>query len=325
MIRQNRLYQLLFDYSFGLKRSRLPKSRGVAFRVYKLIVDRHRRKGIHDQYVRFRQNGHELLLSTTHGLPFTLLREKLYSSNVARICKHVLRKYPGASVVDIGANIGDTAFFIKQEVNCPILCVEGNEQYEELLVRNVQPFADVEIETSFVGEDETMLGRIVLDGRGTAKIVKGTNGNTEGAQLRYKRLETIVTEHPKFKDFKVLKIDTDGYDCQIIRSSTKLLARQRPVVFFEYAPAWLPAGKESEVEIFELLARTGYSGVLFYTAPGELLLSCKLGESHIARQAHEYFRRGRRFGDVVAFPECDEDLHREIERAELVVMRSAYE
>jgi FkbM family methyltransferase len=322
-LKTNRWYQFFFDYALGIRTSRIPKFRGVVSRIYKGIAKKQRRKRLHDIYVRFKFKGSDLLVNTTHMLPFTLTTNKLYSSNLPRICKYVADRSGNLSVIDIGANIGDTVFLIKQEIDCPVLCIEGNPDYLLLLKENIQRYDNVELEQCFVGtEDAVLSGNIVTDGNGTSFVEK-----KEGATNSYvfKSLETIVEAHPGFKEAKVLKIDTDGYDCEIIRNNLGFISRGKPILFFEYAPAWIPAGKDSEFKIFDLLAKAGYSKFIFYYGDGELHSFSGIHNDESALSMHEYFARTRRYGDIVAIHHQDADIYEMIKEKELKFMRSFFE
>ncbi len=322
-MKYDKLYQYLFDYALGIRTSDIPKFRSLCFRLYSYIIFFHKHRKITNEYIKYQLGGKEMVLSTVHRLPFTLTFNPLYSSNLPRICRYVAQKYPDLSIVDIGANVGDTAFLIKKNVDAPMLCIEGNNEYSELLNLNVRQFHDVETEICFVREDGLVYAELATDGRGTARIAK-LGDTSSSSQLIFRSLESIVGRHPKFRSFKILKIDTDGYDCQIIRKNAEIISTNKPVIFFEYAPAWLPDGKDSELCIFEFLKEMGYHGVMFYTGEGDLLYSCTLDDDWAVKQIHEYFARGSRFGDFAVFPAVDKNLYEQILSAENAFFRNFF-
>lgn len=70
----------------------------------------------------------------------------------------------------------------------------------------------------------------------------------------------LLQNHPDFMDkLKLVKIDTEGYDKEIIRTNTNLLLKYKPVVITECFGSNTP---EEKFEQFDLLHSMGYS--LFY-------------------------------------------------------------
>jgi FkbM family methyltransferase len=326
-IRQSKWHQFFFDYALGIRKAFFPKFRSIAFRLYNPLIKRQRRKNINDVFVKFKYNGDFFWINTTHRLPFTLTYHKLYSSNLPRICEYVNQKVDNLKIVDVGANIGDTVFLIRQKVDCPILCVEGNPDFLPLLKHNIKHYTNVELEECFVGVSDSHLNAsLVSDGGGTSFVVLQDEKEAKKPVFSFKSLESIIESHSYYKDgFKILKIDTDGYDCEIIRSNIDFIAKRRPVIFFEYAPAWIPSGKDSELKTFDVLKDAGYIYFLFYNSEGELLSFSALNNAEAIMSFHKYLSRGRRFGDIVAVHESDGELFTTIKNGELQFMQWYFE
>ena len=52
--------------------------------------------------------------------------------------KYIMDKYPGATIVDVGANIGDTAAMVLTYASPhKLILIEGSDYYFDILVRNV--------------------------------------------------------------------------------------------------------------------------------------------------------------------------------------------
>ena len=66
-----------------------------------------------------------------------------YSKNLPRLVKQVETKYSNLTVIDIGANIGDSVALIKSIIDVPFICIEGDKFYFDLLQKNVEQFKDV--------------------------------------------------------------------------------------------------------------------------------------------------------------------------------------
>jgi FkbM family methyltransferase len=235
---------------------------------------------LRDPLVRHRIGGIELLLPLSHELPFYRNDHPQYGAAVGRIAAQV-----GGPVVDVGANVGDTAATIRAETNVPILCVEGEERFFRLLQRNTRGLhPQPELEHSFV---ETPSHGMVEAARGTARVLAG-----EGA-IPAKTLAHILEEHPGFAEPALIKADTDGFDVPILLANFELLAHLRPVLFFEYDP-YLGA----EPGVFERLRDAGYERMHVYENTGEHVETVELpGSIHDRYVGHA----GTRYADVCVF------------------------
>lgn len=129
---------------------------------------------------------------------------------------------PNASILDIGANVGDTAVLLGSGGNDLIL-VEPDPAFAHLLELNLDAIEGVRrIETVVVS------GREVRGGM-SARAGTSTLVEHEGARrLTSKTLEEVCDD-----DTRLIKIDTDGWDVEILRSGLGFLATCRPILYFE--------------------------------------------------------------------------------------------
>lgn len=233
-----------------------------------------------DPVVRHRVGTIELELPLSHELPFYRHDHPEYDRPIARIAREV-----GGPVIDIGANVGDTAAAIRSETDVPVLCVEGDKRFFTLLERNAKRLGDVELERAFV--DAPARGR-VRRSAGTARIEPGSG------QLPAKALPRVLHDHPRFARPALLKLDTDGMDLPILRANIELLARLRPVVFFEYDPHL-----GAEPDVFQLLHDAGYRKAEWFENTGTIARTVQLPE-HL----HEWYvgHSGSRYADVCVHP-----------------------
>ena len=205
---------------------------------------------------------------------------------MGRIAAHL-----GGPVVDVGANVGDTAAIVRAHCDAPVLCVEGDEVFFELLERNAAQLGDVELEPVFVEAPAT--GRVERS-RGTARIAPGESG------LRSKPLETILADHPRFARPALLKLDTDGMDVPILMANLDLLERLRPVLFFEYDPHL-----GAVPDVFPALASHGYERGLVLHNTGEFLETLELSDGARIEALHREYtgHGGARYADVCVLPQ----------------------
>lgn len=243
---------------------------------------------LRDPLVRYRIAGIELLLPLSHELPFYRNDHPRYNEAVGNIAAQL-----GGPVVDVGANVGDTAAAIRAVTDVPILCVEGEERFFWLLELNAQRLdPSPELERSFV--EAPAQGRVEA-ARGTARVLAGED------ELPSAPLARILEQHADFADPALLKLDTDGFDVPILLANLELLGHLTPVLFFEYDP-YLGA----EPVVFERLREVGYRRAHIYENTGEFVRTVELGEEDI----HSPYvgHRGSRYADVCAFTDDREGL-----------------
>lgn len=233
-----------------------------------------------DPTVRYRIGEVELELPLSHELPFYQHDHPRYDRQLGAIAATL-----GGPVVDVGANVGDSAAAIRAESEVPILCVEGDATFFALLERNARAIGGVELERALV--EGPARGRI-RGGAGTARVVEG------GDALPSKPLAQILDEHRAFARPALIKLDTDGMDIPILLANLPLLAELRPVLFFEYDP-YLGA----DPEIFERLREVGYATADWYENTGEHVATVEL-PVHL----HEQYvgHGGARYADVCVRP-----------------------
>ena len=240
-----------------------------------------------DPTVRFRVGGADLLLPLSHELPFYRNDHPLYGEAVGRIAARL-----GGPVVDIGANVGDTAAIVRAHSGVPVLCVEGDDVFFRLLERNSEQLGDVELERAFVrgSAPQSPAGRVER-ARGTARLVGG-NGLTVP-------LSELLERHPRFARPALVKLDTDGMDVPIVMANLDLLERLRPALFLEYDPHL-----GATHDVFVALSHKGYDRALMFENTGEYRETLELGDTERAAALHREYtgHGGARYVDVCALP-----------------------
>jgi FkbM family methyltransferase len=233
-----------------------------------------------DPTVRHRVGAVELELPLSHELPFYQHDHPRYDRELATIAAEL-----AGPVVDVGANVGDTAAAIRAVSDAPILCVEADTRFYALLERNAGRLGDVELEHALVeGPESGSLERR----SGTAHVVAGSGA------LPSKPLARILDDHPRFARPALLKLDTDGMDVPILLANLVLLRQLRPVLFFEYDPHL-----GATPDVFERLAEAGYADADWYENTGE-----HVGRLELPAHLHErYVGHGSsRYADVCVRP-----------------------
>ncbi|KKP24481.1 MAG: hypothetical protein SZ59_C0002G0327 [candidate division TM6 bacterium GW2011_GWF2_28_16] len=271
---------------------------------------------------------HTIKLPGNHALKNYQEVFKRYDIALGEITKIINNKYPDLTVIDIGANIGDSAALISKYRKIPTLCIEGNENFLPTLKENAKTIGThIFIEECFVGKDNTILDINKIETkRGTANINKAIKNNKlhdTVSDIAMQSLETILNKYTNFRNSKLIKIDTDGYDFEIIKNSQEIINQLKPVIFFEYDPSMAQNGEQESINTINSLVNSGYKQFIIYDNFGNYLLS--LDNKNISNfvDLNSYLRSNKKYKqivyyfDICAFHENDLDLFEKVKEHEI--------
>ena len=265
--------------------------------------------------------GFPLQMPLSHDLPLILRLFPRFASNLGRIAKAIETKYPELTCIDIGANIGDSVAVLRERLELPVLCIEGDMEFFEILKKNMRQFKGISLANLFIGDPHKQMHGSVQKQHGTAGIL--TDEGT-GHTIPLHGLAEVLDQFPAFTRSKLIKIDTDGFDCIIIRSSAEVLKTLRPVLFFEYFPHLLFKQGDDGISVFHALQSLGYQGALLYDRTGEFMFSELLSNERFINELHGYFTDpdGLRHCDLCVFHREDFDLFEKLRSDELLVFKA---
>ncbi len=274
---------------------------------------------------RFMKNNHSLIkvelagriiqLPFSHNLQINKKFLPLYGENIGRIADYLHEEFKDLKVIDIGANVGDTVYIVKEKVDVPILCIEGDNFYFKILTENISQWENVIAEKVFIGDKAQSTGSY-SSSMGSGRIIENKNSESN---IKFEDLPAIIARYPEFKYSKFLKIDTDGFDGRIIKSSIDYLKNAKPIIFFEYDPYLLHQLNDDGLSIFKTLLEIDYDTAIFYDNSGDYLLTSGLNQNNIIEDIHNYYsgRNIERYCDVCVFHRDDKDLALKIRDKEL--------
>jgi len=256
---------------------------------------------IYDPLIDLNIGNQTIKVPLSHQLKSNIEAFPDYNFNLPRIIKYLNDKTHNVSVIDIGANIGDTVAFIKNYSDVPILCIDGEEEYIKILKSNTAKYNNVSVCHSLVGNETKESNLNIVLERGTAFVETG------GKTTMIRTLENILEGFPDFKQSKVLKVDTDGFDTLILRGCSNYLKSVKPVLFLEFDPYLITKNNDDPFDFITYLKTCGYFYFIFYMNNGDYLLSCTIEQRDIIDQLIHFFS-GRDiaiFTDICAFSADD--------------------
>jgi FkbM family methyltransferase len=221
-------------------------------------------------------HGAELRLRKSHGLPRFVGMFPYYDTAlptfVARLhaqCGTVVR------ILDVGANIGDTARIISAAVgpnNVQFVCVEPDPENLPLLRENLRGLSALVI-AAIAGSDSTTKGANFVRDHGNTQVVFG-----DGPSVPVVRLDDVIGSEP----FQIIKVDTEGFEFQVLQGLKETIARDSPYLFIEVSPTlWRMLGKNEPMKTIDFLNNIGYTGCLIYDSAGYPVSVGRLCEPYV--------------------------------------------
>lgn len=261
--------------------------------------------------------GREFLMPLDHDLPLWRKAHPNYAKNIGRLCMYIGEKYTGFQMIDIGANVGDTVAVVREQSECPILCIEGDPFFFGVLQENLRRgrYTDVTAVQALVATNTGEIKGRIVSSSGSAYFIEDGSDSKEATKL-----SDLLNTLPQFSNVKLLKIDTDGFDCSILRSELEWLAANKLPLFFEYEPFRFVNHTYDDAQIFRDLAGIGYRYATFYDNSGDYLLSLDIvRDQRVVEDLQVYYlgRQGVSFVDVLLLHEQDGDLATEIRDREI--------
>ncbi len=267
---------------------------------------------------------HQILLPDEHPLPRYQSTWKRYDLALGYISQIVFSKYSGATAIDIGANVGDTAALLQKYQPVSTLCIEGVPEFIQYLKPNAERIGNITIADCFIGEGEQFVDLDKVRTTGGTASIKG-NFKPSKKSVKVVSLAEILETHSQFWNTKLLKIDTDGFDFEIMLSSLPVISKLQPVLYFEYDILFKESSWQESLLVIDNLIKLGYSKFIVYDNYGNYLISLSSQDiekfidlnTYLVSNRHRSGRVAVYYLDVCAFHEQDSDLFSEIKHYEM--------
>jgi FkbM family methyltransferase len=251
--------------------------------------------------IRFLYGDFNLECDSSHHLPQILDAVPNFGRNLADVVNSLGVKEP--HVVDVGANIGDTAILLARFApGAKVLCIEGDSRFIPYLKSNTAQISGVTVVEAILSDRSAQIQGSFVTDKGTAHVVIGSGGTW----LNVQSLDDLLGAYREFASPAVIKIDTDGFEPAILRGARNVLATSKPVLFYEWHPDCYRAAGEDTIGHANFLMNLGYEGFTIFSNRGELLLhTLRPGRDTLESLAQ--FSHARRpvdnfHFDIAAFP-----------------------
>jgi FkbM family methyltransferase len=237
--------------------------RGVAFvrrNVAWAIRDRFPHRKVEREVL-----GVTMVLPWSHRLPDYTRGNAVYGRNLIDLAGALAETVPGpVTLLDVGANVGDSALSVLGAVDARVLAVEGDAEYIEYLRLNCGSDDRVTIVEALLSTADGLEPVTAVRSGGTTRFQPDAHGKSRPTVTA----EQLRENNADFDELRLVKSDTDGYDVDLVPRIAEVWQDAHPVLFFEYDHALSRLAGNDPLAVWPALAALGYSTVAVWDNAG---------------------------------------------------------
>ena len=170
---------------------------------------------------------HLLLNITDENAPqYEALRE----NGLVKLVKSISKIKKKGLIIDIGANVGDSAAIMGALSDNPIICVEASNYFFDILEKNIKNSSfgsRTELFCGYVVESNEYVPKKLHHWGGTAYETDEAEGNSETKKIT---IDQLVNRN---EDVALIKTDIDGNDIRILGLGLPSIAGKNIPAYFE--------------------------------------------------------------------------------------------
>jgi FkbM family methyltransferase len=177
------------------------------------------------EIIKIKHGSYDILVPQKHPIIEFKISQPYRDLCVGISAKYISMKYPSGTIIDIGANIGDTALILASYSKNDLILVEASDYFFDILEQNITQLPNKVTAIKSLISDGTNANGFFVHWGGTASFIEKNEGYSK---LPTKRLSDIANHNVCF-----IKTDTDGYDFKILADSLEYLALAHSAILFE--------------------------------------------------------------------------------------------
>ncbi len=207
--------------------------------------------------------GVQMVLPWPHRLP-DYAGNGPYGQNLVQLAAALAEPSAPMTVLDVGANVGDSALQILNATDAQILCVEADPYFLEYLHLNVDEDPRVAVVEALLTPDPQTEATTAVRTGGTTRFAEGNVGDA----LPTVTPDALREDYPSFANLRLVKSDTDGYDVALVPAIAEAWGAVHPVLFFEYDHRLSRMAGNDPLDVWPKLADLGYRDVAVWENGG---------------------------------------------------------
>lgn len=184
--------------------------------------------------------------------------------------KPLLQHIPlkNGSIIDIGANIGQTSLWIAQmldgKINATIHAFESYNDTYRALEKNIasNKFKNIKLYNLALGNSESeikMIEDCESNSGGFRVLSKEHDTKKKQKKVQQTKLDKFINE---IQDIFLIKIDVEGYEMEVLKGGMSTINKYKPLLYIELNDKNLKQQNSSAQEVINLLLNMGYKNIL---------------------------------------------------------------
>ncbi|WP_197055433.1 FkbM family methyltransferase [Gillisia sp. Hel_I_29] len=223
-----------------------------------------KKKGNSQKNIEYSIGKYTVNIPHNHPLPQYQKSNKLYDRFLPVLVKNL---NSDKIIIDVGANVGDSTIALIQNCENPIYSIEPSELFYPYLEKNIKKllYSDkkrVICLNKFIGTGD-FNGQLLHSG-GSASVTTESCSNV----INYETLDGLIQDHSAVE---LIKVDTDGYDFDVLKSSGNILIKSEPILFWENQMF-----EEFQIkgfnDLYKILEKIGYKYIYIFDNFGNLII-----------------------------------------------------
>jgi len=229
--------------------------------IYNAIAKRVNKTFVHNQ--KYKIGEYKIVIPSSSNLPRNQRKHSLYDRFLPILASHLT----SGTIIDVGANIGDTLAAMAQNCSNSFICIEPSDMFFNYLEENANSIQQKS------GQQIKLIKEMIGCGCLSGSLMG--NGSTAHLEItnnpilsKHVPLDTLIDKH---SDIVLIKSDVDGFDFDVIRSSEETLIQSEPILFWENEIAD-DFQYEEYSKLYDFLEKKEYSNLYIFDNFGNLLV-----------------------------------------------------
>lgn len=176
--------------------------------------------------------------------------------------------------IEMGSNIGASTVLMKSLFpEVALVCAEPVERYRAYLLENLRPYSHVlHVEDRIIASRSGQTATIQANSTTASASNADYGADCTGRETLFTLSLDDLVEHLGLKgQIDFIKVDTDGYEHEVVSGGRRCLEDDKPLLFVEFCPPALRRVLRSEKELVEVLLEVGCQVFMVYHPNGSFL------------------------------------------------------
>ncbi len=209
-------------------------------------------------------------LNLNEGIDLSIFLFGNFQRDITNVIFNITKKFKQNFIIlDIGSNIGDKSLnlsekFIKNKSNFFIHSIEATDYALKKQIKNLslneELAKNIKLHNAYITNEKKSPGEIYsswdLTKKKTHKIHRGVLMKIT-KKTKNISLDDFIKNN-KIHNIKIIKIDVDGHELNVLKSGIKFLIKHSPIIIMEYASYAFQEHGYNVKDFYSFLNKVGY-------------------------------------------------------------------